>query len=67
MQVSQLGDSLAVRLPKTPIEKQSGAKAEISQRLLIEGGTVSVQVLNELANVLRKKLGRTWKPGRHAF
>lgn len=41
--------------------QQSGAKAEISQRLIIEGGTISVQVLNELANVLRKKLGRSWR------
>jgi predicted nucleic acid-binding protein len=41
--------------------QQSGAKAEISQRLLTEGGTISVQVLNELASVLRKKLARSWR------
>jgi predicted nucleic acid-binding protein len=41
--------------------QQFGAKAETSQRLITEGGTISVPVLNELANVLRKKLGRSWR------
>lgn len=41
--------------------QQTGVKAEISQDLIAEGGTISVQVLNELANVLRKKLGRNWR------
>lgn len=40
---------------------QIGNKAEISQDLIAPGGTISVQVLNELANVLRKKLGRSWR------
>jgi predicted nucleic acid-binding protein len=40
--------------------QQTGVKAEISQNLIAEGGTISVQVLNELANVLRKKQGRSW-------
>ena len=40
--------------------QQAGIKAEISQNLIAEGGTISVQVLNELANVLRKKQGRSW-------
>jgi predicted nucleic acid-binding protein len=41
--------------------QQTGVKAEISQDLIAEGGAISVQVLNELANVLRKKQGRTWR------
>lgn len=35
-------------------------KADIAQGLLAEGGTVSVQVLNELANVARRKMGLSW-------
>ena len=40
--------------------QQTGVKAKISQGLIPAGGTISVQVLNELTNVLRKKLGRSW-------
>src|SRR3954468_3968143 len=40
--------------------QQAGTKADISQALIGEGGTISAQVLNELANVLRKKQGRSW-------
>jgi len=40
--------------------QQSGTKATISQNLIDQGGTISVQVLNELANVLHKKQGRSW-------
>ncbi|WP_024510288.1 PIN domain-containing protein [Bradyrhizobium sp. ARR65] len=40
--------------------QQTGIKAEISQGLIDKGGTISVQVLNELANVLHKKQGRSW-------
>jgi len=40
--------------------QQTGAKAETSQNLIADGGAISAQVLNELANVLRKKLGRSW-------
>ncbi len=40
--------------------QQTGAKAQISQDLIARGGAISVQVLNELANVLRKKQGRSW-------
>lgn len=36
------------------------AKAKISEQLLREGGTVSVQVLNEIANVGRRKMRKTW-------
>ena len=41
--------------------QQTGTKATISQSLIDQGGTISVQVLNELANVLRKKQGRSWR------
>lgn len=40
--------------------QETGAKAEISRELIDKGGTISVQVLNELANVLRNKQGRSW-------
>lgn len=33
----------------------------ISQDLIAQGGTISVQVLNELTNVLRKKDQRSWR------
>ena len=36
-------------------------KSEISAKLLIGGGLVSVQVLNESARVLRRKFKRSWK------
>lgn len=35
-------------------------KAERAEALLREGATISVQVLNELANVTRRKLGFSW-------
>jgi predicted nucleic acid-binding protein len=35
-------------------------KADIAERLLAAGGTVSVQVLNELANVARRKMRLDW-------
>ncbi|WP_027545250.1 PIN domain-containing protein [Bradyrhizobium sp. WSM2254] len=41
--------------------QQTGTKATISQDLIDQGGTISVQVLNELANVLRRKQGRSWR------
>jgi predicted nucleic acid-binding protein len=41
--------------------QQTGPKATISQDLIAEGGTISVQVLNELTNVLRKKDNRSWR------
>jgi predicted nucleic acid-binding protein len=40
--------------------QQTGRKAEISQNLIAEGGTISAQVLNELVNVLRKKQSRSF-------
>ena len=35
-------------------------RSERAQALIAAGGTISVQVLNELVNVLRKKLKRDW-------
>lgn len=35
-------------------------RCERAQALIAAGGTTSVQVLNELVNVLRKKLKRDW-------
>lgn len=35
-------------------------KREAALRLIGAGGVISVQVLNEFANVSRKKLGRNW-------
>jgi predicted nucleic acid-binding protein len=36
-------------------------KADRAELLLTAGGTISVQVLNEFANVARRKLGKSWK------
>ena len=36
------------------------AKAEVANVLIRGGGTISVQILNETANVTRRKLGWTW-------
>ncbi len=35
-------------------------KSEIARQAIVEGGIISVQVLNEFANVLRRKLGLGW-------
>jgi predicted nucleic acid-binding protein len=40
--------------------QQTGTKAVAAQNLIDKGGVISAQVLNELANVLHRKLGRTW-------
>ena len=36
------------------------AKSETARQVVVEGGIISVQVLNELANVLRRKIGLDW-------
>jgi predicted nucleic acid-binding protein len=36
-------------------------KAEIAEGLMAKGGSISVQVLNEVANVARRKLGMSWE------
>jgi predicted nucleic acid-binding protein len=42
------------------------AKAEKAESLLAEGGTISVQVLNEITNVARRKMRLSW-PETHDF
>ena len=37
-----------------------GAKADIAEGILRDGGTVSVQVLNEIANVTQRKFRMSW-------
>jgi predicted nucleic acid-binding protein len=36
------------------------AKADRAEELVASGGTISVQVLNEIANVARRKMGMSW-------
>jgi len=36
------------------------AKADRAEKLIAEGGSISVQVLNEVANVARRKMGLSW-------
>jgi predicted nucleic acid-binding protein len=36
------------------------AKADRAERLIGAGGRISVQVLNEIANVARRKMGMSW-------
>lgn len=40
--------------------QQVGPKAEIARDVLVKGGTISVQVLNEFTAVSRRKLGKNW-------
>jgi predicted nucleic acid-binding protein len=40
------------------------AKADRAEQLIAEGGTISVQVLNELANVARRKMRLSWNETR---
>lgn len=37
------------------------AKADRAEEVVRDGGAISVQVLNELANVARRKMGMPWK------
>lgn len=41
-------------------------KANRAEAVLAQGGTISVQVLNETANVLRRKMRMSW-PDTHVF
>lgn len=41
-------------------------KADRAEAVLGQGGTISVQVLNEIANVLRRKMQMSW-PDTHLF
>ena len=38
----------------------TGAKSETARRVILNGGVISVQVLNECAAVLRRKFGLEW-------
>ena len=42
------------------------AKANRAEELIADGGTISVQVLNEIANVARRKMAMSWTET-HAF
>jgi predicted nucleic acid-binding protein len=48
------------------IASADATKAERAEKLLGEGGATSVQVLNEIANVSRRKMRMTW-PDTHSF
>ena len=41
-------------------------KADRAEAIIADGGVISVQVLNELANVARRKMQMAW-PDAHAF
>ena len=41
------------------------AKADRAEELVASGGTISVQVLNEIANVARRKMGMSWAEPRN--
>jgi predicted nucleic acid-binding protein len=41
------------------------AKADRAERVIAAGGTISVQVLNELANVARRKMRMSWPETRN--
>jgi predicted nucleic acid-binding protein len=47
------------------LASQDFAKADRAQELVAEGGTISVQVLNEIANVSRRKMGLSWAETRN--
>ena len=36
------------------------AKADRAEELIVAGGTISVQVLNEITNIARRKMGMSW-------
>jgi predicted nucleic acid-binding protein len=41
------------------------AKADRAEELIASGGTISVQVLNEIGNVARRKMGMSWAETRN--
>ena len=43
---------------------QDAKKADRAEALVRQGGTISVQVLNEAANVARRKMGMDWRQTR---
>jgi predicted nucleic acid-binding protein len=40
--------------------QETGQRGDIARQLVAQGGTISVQILNELANVLSRKLRHDW-------
>jgi predicted nucleic acid-binding protein len=44
----------------------NSAKSDQAEKLIGAGGIISVQVLNEIANVARRKMGLSWEET-HAF
>src|SRR2546423_1504830 len=48
------------------IASHDQAKANRAEKLLGEGGAISVQVLNEIANIAQRKMRMAW-PETHAF
>ena len=48
------------------IASSDAAKADRAEAAIAEGGSISVQVLNELANVARRKMRMSWTDT-HAF
>jgi predicted nucleic acid-binding protein len=48
------------------IASGDAAKADRAEAMIGSGGTISAQVLNELANVARRKMRMSW-PETHAF
>ncbi len=48
------------------IASEDSAKADRAERIIAGGGAISVQVLNELANIARRKMRMSWRDI-HAF
>jgi predicted nucleic acid-binding protein len=46
------------------LASDDAAKADRAEAIVRDGGTVSVQVLNEIANVARRKMKLTWRETR---
>lgn len=42
------------------LASDDAAKADRAEELIADGGTIGVQVLNEIANVARRKMGMPW-------
>jgi predicted nucleic acid-binding protein len=46
---------------------EDAEKADRAEALVREGGWISVQVLNEALNVMRRKLGMSWREARECL
>jgi predicted nucleic acid-binding protein len=47
------------------LASEEQVKADRAEELMARGGTISVQVLNEVANVARRKMGISWAETRN--